>query len=81
MTIGHLGAKVYTMNENVEIQKSFSATDEAEPQASIFYDRYEPPFERWLEEQGLPKNACDELVMDAMTAYLQNKNTTSITTT
>lgn len=48
--------------------------------ASIFPDRYEAPFERWIEQQGLPKDAGDELVIQAMTSYLQDKNTASIYT-
>lgn len=78
MTIGYLGAKVYLMNENVEIQKPLLTVYESEPQESIFYDRHEPPFERWMEGQGLPKDASDELVLTAMTAYLQTIETPSI---
>lgn len=65
------------MKETAEID-NFFAMPEHEPSNSIFYDRYETPFRRWLEEQGLPEDASDELVLSAMTAYLQTKETASI---
>ena len=46
---------------------------------SIFFDRHDAPFIRWMEGQGLDPYASDRLVLDAMNRYVEDRNTTSIT--
>lgn len=46
---------------------------------SIFFDRHDAPFRRWMEGQGLDPHASDQLVLDAMHQYFETHNTTSIT--
>lgn len=46
---------------------------------SIFFDRHDAPFIRWMEGQGLDPHASDRLVLDAMSRYVEDRNTTSIT--
>lgn len=45
---------------------------------SIFFDRHDAPFIRWMEGQGLDPHASDRLVLDAMSRYVEDRNTTSI---
>jgi hypothetical protein len=45
---------------------------------SIFFDRHDPPFLRWMEGQGLDPYASDRLVLDAMNRYVEDRNTASI---
>lgn len=46
---------------------------------SIFFDRHDAPFIRWMEGQGLDPHASDRLVLDAMHQYFEAHNTDSIT--
>lgn len=46
---------------------------------SIFFDRHDAPFIRWMEGQGLDPHASDRLVLEAMRQYFEEHNTNSIT--
>lgn len=45
---------------------------------SIFFDRHDAPFLRWMEGQGLDLHASDRLVLDAMHQYFETHNTDTI---
>ena len=78
MTQVLVGDKVMTMNDTQEMHPISGSEIDAENTQSIFHDRHEGPFVRWMEGQGLSHDASDELILQAMTKHCEARNSASI---
>lgn len=66
------------MSETIEKFQGERNDTESSQNQSIFYDRYDGPFLRWLGAQGLALDASDQEIMQVMEEHLQKNNSASI---